>query len=326
MATTQNLQIGSKGDAVKQLQQTLGITADGVYGPETAKAVRAYQSQNGLTVDGVVGPQTIAKIASTNPGPNAGAAEKFGLSSTGNPALDAVQDAAVTHAQNVINSGQTLNPGLTVTPALVSQFLQEAHAQVDPYYQQQITNEIGNINASLDNAQKQYENSVATSNIGFQQDLLGARNTATSNGVAGGSAEQLQEKQMADVQNRNLASLSANTAASVGNTLRTGGSALGNGIAGLNGNQSNFNLPSLNASTVSLGGANGGANNSSALNYDYNPSTYNTGTIPSAYGTNLNATQNQYLSTNLQTAANAPVRSYSGLNTPITTPNTPTLS
>lgn len=61
-----NLQQGSTGDAVKQLQTALGITADGVYGPQTAAAVKAFQTKNGLTPDGVYGPQTAAKISSSN--------------------------------------------------------------------------------------------------------------------------------------------------------------------------------------------------------------------------------------------------------------------
>jgi hypothetical protein len=59
---TQNLQIGSKGEDVKKVQNFLGITADGDFGPNTDTAVREYQSENDLTVDGVVGQQTWASM------------------------------------------------------------------------------------------------------------------------------------------------------------------------------------------------------------------------------------------------------------------------
>ena len=42
------------------MQAKLGIVADGVFGPGTAKAVKAWQEANGLTPDGVIGPKSLA--------------------------------------------------------------------------------------------------------------------------------------------------------------------------------------------------------------------------------------------------------------------------
>jgi Transglycosylase-like domain/Putative peptidoglycan binding domain len=50
------------GYDVKAVQRKLGITADGVAGPQTRRAIRRFQKRNGLTVDGVVGPQTLAAL------------------------------------------------------------------------------------------------------------------------------------------------------------------------------------------------------------------------------------------------------------------------
>jgi hypothetical protein len=52
------LKRGDRGASVRQLQSTLGITADGVFGSQTERAVKRFQKRKGLTVDGVVGPQT----------------------------------------------------------------------------------------------------------------------------------------------------------------------------------------------------------------------------------------------------------------------------
>jgi peptidoglycan hydrolase-like protein with peptidoglycan-binding domain len=60
------VQQGSNGDAVRAVQSQIHsrgdganqITIDGVFGPVTSYAVRAFQTFLGLTVDGIVGPQT----------------------------------------------------------------------------------------------------------------------------------------------------------------------------------------------------------------------------------------------------------------------------
>lgn len=62
-ATTQVLQQGSSGGAVRILQLGLNgigypLVGDGVFGSMTNSAVRRFQSDRGLRVDGIVGPQT----------------------------------------------------------------------------------------------------------------------------------------------------------------------------------------------------------------------------------------------------------------------------
>jgi predicted chitinase len=57
------LRQGSKGDAVRSLQQRLSdlgynVSIDGNFGPGTCAAVKACQKKNGLNDDGIVGPKT----------------------------------------------------------------------------------------------------------------------------------------------------------------------------------------------------------------------------------------------------------------------------
>ncbi len=55
--------VGSKGQMVKLIQWTLGLTpADGIFGEQTKQAVREFQRSNGLTPDGVVGMKSLTAM------------------------------------------------------------------------------------------------------------------------------------------------------------------------------------------------------------------------------------------------------------------------
>jgi peptidoglycan hydrolase-like protein with peptidoglycan-binding domain len=84
------LRYGSRGAAVAKVQRTLGIPADGIFGPQTRRAVRAFQKRQGLLVDGIVGPQTQAALARVR-----GSGQKSSLFKLGSrgPAVAAVQRA-----------------------------------------------------------------------------------------------------------------------------------------------------------------------------------------------------------------------------------------
>lgn len=64
LATPANLAMGSRGDEVVQLQQSLNNKgyycgeADGIFGSKTLSAVKQFQNDHGLTADGIVGPNT----------------------------------------------------------------------------------------------------------------------------------------------------------------------------------------------------------------------------------------------------------------------------
>lgn len=64
---TQVLKLGSSGEPTKKLQGLLNknganLDVDGVFGSKTQAAVKNYQQSNGLTVDGMVGEQTMGAL------------------------------------------------------------------------------------------------------------------------------------------------------------------------------------------------------------------------------------------------------------------------
>jgi peptidoglycan hydrolase-like protein with peptidoglycan-binding domain len=54
--------VHTRGASVRLAQRHLGVTADGVFGPGTARAVRGFQRAHGMTADGIVGPATWAAL------------------------------------------------------------------------------------------------------------------------------------------------------------------------------------------------------------------------------------------------------------------------
>ena len=67
--STTLLRSGSRGSAVKQLQERLILLgylndrADGIFGRLTDAAVRQYQRRNGLAVDGIAGKNTLSRVS-----------------------------------------------------------------------------------------------------------------------------------------------------------------------------------------------------------------------------------------------------------------------
>lgn len=56
------LRRGMKSVGVVMMQEALGITADGDFGPGTERALKEWQSANGLVADGIAGPATLGEL------------------------------------------------------------------------------------------------------------------------------------------------------------------------------------------------------------------------------------------------------------------------
>jgi hypothetical protein len=80
----------AQGGGVAAVQQKLGVTADGVVGPQTRKALRAWQRKNGLQADGIIGPQTLKAM-----GLSAGAATRSATKGRGSTASSGTTNATL---------------------------------------------------------------------------------------------------------------------------------------------------------------------------------------------------------------------------------------
>ena len=62
------IQLGSSGPDVAAWQRTVGVPADGNFGPKTQAATQRWQAAHGLKDDGVVGPKTQEKAGASDTG------------------------------------------------------------------------------------------------------------------------------------------------------------------------------------------------------------------------------------------------------------------
>lgn len=56
------LKVGSSGEAVKRVQELLGLDADGIFGKVTEQRVKEWQDNVGLEADGIIGPQSYSLL------------------------------------------------------------------------------------------------------------------------------------------------------------------------------------------------------------------------------------------------------------------------
>jgi peptidoglycan hydrolase-like protein with peptidoglycan-binding domain len=84
----------TQGGGVTAVQQKLGVTADGVVGPQTRKALRAWQRANGLQADGVIGPQTLKAMGISASASTRSAAKGSGSTSSSGSSNAALEKIA----------------------------------------------------------------------------------------------------------------------------------------------------------------------------------------------------------------------------------------
>src|SRR5947207_6474760 len=91
-ATTATSASSGSAATVTSVQSAVGVSADGVFGPQTAAAVKHFQAAHGLTVDGIVGAAT---------------AQALGLAAPSHPLREAHSHHAHAHSSDGSNSSDS---------------------------------------------------------------------------------------------------------------------------------------------------------------------------------------------------------------------------
>ena len=169
------LKLGATGDEVKQVQSRLGITADGIFGPQTEREVKAWQAANGLVADGIVGDQTWAKM--------------FGQTTASNTAAGPVPDGTLNLAalQGVIPDAVLAQLPDTAKQFGISNVLRMAHFLAQCAHESgRFTTKEENLNYSAGRLQevfpRQFPNADVANTYAGQPKKIGARAYANMNG------------------------------------------------------------------------------------------------------------------------------------------------
>jgi peptidoglycan hydrolase-like protein with peptidoglycan-binding domain len=117
------ISIGATGDVVRRLERALrrtpdlGLTVDGIFGPQVETAVKQFQQGAGLVVDGIVGPLTWAAL------PDGGPMPTLQVGSTG---------AVVTNLQTVLTNGAS-GQWITTPQGIDGDFGRHTKASVEAF-------------------------------------------------------------------------------------------------------------------------------------------------------------------------------------------------
>jgi hypothetical protein len=228
---TTNLQPGSTGSSVKQLQDYLVsqkyMTQDqvntgyGTYGPQTTAAVKKMQETLGVNNSsgpGYYGPQTIAattkqtstpivpeallpQVDPTNPFLDEGLPATF---DTWPPEIQATYLSAVNAQTKAIESGKVVNPNIELSPEILRKFKDQAIAELDPYYQEKFSLLDNEFNTSIDRLMADYNKNMGRVDTTFKQTLGTQAQSEAEQGTAFSSGRQDRQARTVDLQNQAL--------------------------------------------------------------------------------------------------------------------------
>jgi hypothetical protein len=148
-------------------------------------------------------------------------------SATGDPNLDSLLGRLDQMIQDQATQGNRFNPNIELTPDVVRQFLDQATAEIGPYYGGQINAIRDQLNTSLSNLQQKYDLSKEGQLASFQQNLNQTRENLAAGGAAQSGFRGQQEQQLQQGMDRSLTGLGLDTAQAANNLVNSARNSIG---------------------------------------------------------------------------------------------------
>jgi LysM repeat protein len=127
------------------------------------------------------------------------------------PELKEILDVLQLQLDDKIQSGQRVNPDLTITPELTAKFVEDATKELDPYYQELINQHKQDLTISYRQLQEDYNTQIEREQPAFQQTLQGQDRAEAESGMAFSSGRKDREQQTISGQQQRLDDLFSNT-------------------------------------------------------------------------------------------------------------------
>lgn len=224
-----NLNVGSRGSQVSQLQQILKQfgyypgPVDGVFGPQTKNAVNTFQTDTGIKQDGIFGPVTQSKLLEWQANPIKAQLNdpivKDAMKNDPNLAqsLNALQVEGGNRANMVASAaelgkkGYYLGSGFTVDPQKMQQFYDAAKKELDPAFNESLQFYQNDFRSTLDKEKADYQDSLAKAEGQFTEDRRSLQNDqGQTNNVNSSRGAEARTKLVGDY-NRGLEGMQRNT-------------------------------------------------------------------------------------------------------------------
>ena len=160
-----------------------------------------YPASGGAT-DAQASATATANAAAGTPAGGTGTTTSGGITingqtyaSTGNPQLDALFNSLGGYLTSTLAAGQQINPNIQITPAMVTQFTQQAQTNIDPYYASQLTAIQGDLQSTLTNIAQTQAATNQQEGLNLQQNLAASRESSAGAGTAFSGGRNLGEQQ-----------------------------------------------------------------------------------------------------------------------------------